>query len=277
MTVLGVLCPRGKISFEECKRCSLTADRPCNYSPDILAYMRNHDAGEPGKDAFTPSRLLGCHRQPVLMDGQDSWIDVDNAWSMTRGSIIHAGLEGLKWPGQSTVREQRVTLTVDTKYGPQPFSAKPDVIAFQSPTEFVVWDYKTREVDHTLLRADIKHQLQVNMYAWAYAQATGYVPTGLEIEYIGSGRVRRFSSSGPRTDKGKRHKVDNHFVYDEIVLEPVTLMDMELVGRLVRRLIEKRVEAKEVLPPVLQGDEAKWCFRCPVRNRCQAIEKGENQ
>ncbi len=140
-----------------------------------------------------------------------------------------------------------------------------------------VVDYKsTNDIGHDLTEAKLDHQLQVNMYAWV---ATSELPAQigwpgakvvideLEIVYVSMKKVRRFTSAGPRTTKGKmiqRRPPD----YADLVLEPIMLLSD--VEGLVRSRIEERIRAKDELPDILEGDEAWRCDFCPVNALCMS-------
>lgn len=298
MAQIGVSCPRGLISWEECLgSCAPNPLHPCDYTPDILDQMRTDYTDpdrEPGVESFTPTRLLGCARQPVIMGESDHYVDVDGAWNLVRGNMVHALMEQARYPSAVTVvREQRMATTVMTKYGPQPFTAKPDLIVvksieFPGPVAQVhikVVDYKTKaDIKHDLTVVQMDHALQVNMYAWVAQEClVDHLPDSMlfdngaevvvdevEVVYCSMRKVRRFTSAGSRLTKGKRLTV-NPLTYETITLQPITLWSMDLVGKFIARKIEERIEAEVQLPDILTGDAAWRCDYCPVRQLCYQI------
>jgi hypothetical protein len=302
MAQIGVSCPRGLISWEECLgSCAPNPLHPCNYTPDVLELMRidyTDPDREPGVESFTPTRVLGCARQPVLMGESDYHVDVDSAYKMVRGNMVHALIQTARYPGAVTIiREQRMKVMVQTKYGQQLFTAKPDLIVVTridpgpddnscAPVVHVrVVDYKsTNEIAHQFTEPKLDHQLQVNMYAWVASQCLlDYLPhaehlaqdavvqvDGVELAHFAMNKTRRFVSEGPRLDRGKM-LTRNPKTFETITLAPITLWDMDLVGQFIARKIEERIEAEIKLPDILEGDAAWRCDYCPVRNLCYQI------
>jgi CRISPR/Cas system-associated exonuclease Cas4 (RecB family) len=247
---------------------------------------------EPGVESFTPSRLLGCPRQTVLMGQADHYIDIDQAWPMVRGNMIHALMEKASYPhAVATVREKRFATTVMTKYGPQPFTGKADLIVVKSvesvngvPTlHCKVVDYKSKnEIKHDLTSALLDHQLQVNMYAWLSQKCLldtvdlGFPPEAvvvvdeLEIVYCSMQKVRRFTSAGQLQSPGKMI-TRNPRTNEMLTLEPITLWPPDKTERFIAAKIEERIDAKEVLPPILEGDAAWRCNYCPIKDYCYGL------
>lgn len=288
MAQLGVKCPRGLISWNECLgSCAHNPLRPCDYTADMLWQMRADNSDEPGDGAFSPSRLLGCARQSVLIGQRDYYVDVEQAYPATRGNMVHALMEKCAYPGALyAIREHRFYCTIETKYGPQQFTAKPDLIVVKDITDdnvivVKILDYKsTIRINNTLVEAKLEHQLQVNMYAWVVTQclpiALGLddyrvVVDELEIEYANTEDKRRFTSAGARQIPCKR-KVNGKLVDALLDLEPITLWNMTKVGRYIQAKITERLEAKEVrLPDILEGESAWLCRYCPVYDFCHEV------
>ena len=306
---LGVKCPRGTISWDECLlHCAHDPLHPCDYTADILDLMRvdyEDPDREPGVESFTPTRLLGCPRQPVLMSGADYYVDVEQAYPATRGNMVHALMEKARYPGAiKVIREHRFATSIMTKYGPQPFTAKPDLIVVQDivagesikgknlptlqeikdsyPTIHIkIVDYKsTADIGHDMLSAKLEHQLQVNMYAWVVFWClpefmempnANVVIDSVEIVYCSMKKIRRFTSAGERTTKGKRLSV-RPLKYDTLTLEPIKLWKTASIGKYVARRVETYLDAKEVeMPDMLEGDDAWLCNYCPVANYCREV------
>lgn len=283
MPRLGMSCCRGKMSDEECRACIAAHNgvTPCHIPAPFLEMMRGND-GEPSHDSFTPSRLLGCFRQPVLMETEDFYTNVEHAWASVRGTLIHSGIEQVPYPDEKhVIREARLSTTVNTAYGPQKFSGKADCIIVHylgdDGIEIDVWDWKTREFKSgEQIAADRNHQAQVWMYAWLAVQTVGHwwddvVPIKVRsanIAYISSSGCRIFTSleqpvaNVTRGRGANRHK-------EEMPLEAIRTQDLDKVGRLIRSLIEAKIRARTELPDMLEGDAAAYCFRCPVYGACR--------
>jgi hypothetical protein len=285
---VGVQCPRGEMTWDACAVCRQNPLHPCMYPADVLDLMQEHyddPDREPGSEAFTPTRLLGCDRQGVLMGRGETYVDVDRAWFPVRGNMVHALMERAPYPGALHVlREQRLHTTVDTCYGPQPFSAKPDLIVVQrlapDGLHCKIVDYKsTNAIGHDLVQARTEHQLQTNMYAWIAARVVpdllgvpecALVVDELEIVYADMKRVRRFTSAGWLKDRGPMLRRSPRS-YTTLDLAPITIYHPDRVGAFIQRRIEERLAAREELPPVLEGDRAWMCDFCPVRTACFAL------
>jgi hypothetical protein len=210
---------------------------------------------------------------------------------MVRGNMVHRLMELANYPSAvSVLREERLSVPVETRFGPKTFTGKPDLIVVThiehdlrggSP-EFIyhcrVVDYKsTSEIKHDLTAARPEHVLQVNMYAWLAEEALSrfpedavYVVDELEIVYCDMRKTRRFTSAGPRKTKGKRTST-RPLTYEELTLQPITRHSHDRIGAFIQRGIERKVSAREELPPPLEGDEAWVCPYCPVQPMCVAL------
>lgn len=290
---IGVRCPRGEIEWEEClTKCAPNPLHPCDYTPDLLNLMRVDYADpdrEPGVESFTPTRLLGCQRRGVLEGDADYFVDVDGAYKMVRGHMVHRLMELANYPSAvSVMREKRMGVQVETSFGPKLFTGKADLIVLKQVThnirdgkpEFIyhckVVDYKsTSEIKHELVEAKPEHVLQVNMYAWLVQQALSnedelYLVDELEIVYCDMRKTRRFTSAGWRKAKGKRIST-RPLRYEDLDLAPITLHQHNRIGAFIQRGIERKLSAREELPPPLEGDDAWVCAFCPVFQVCQDL------
>lgn len=291
MPQVGIKCVRGNVSFEDCETCSQNPLHPCGIPKPMLNLLQPHPSptNEPDHDSFTPSRLLGCFREPYLKNTEPYYQDVDYAYSSLRGTTLHSGMDALGWnSGMRVITEKRLHVKVNTKHGPQDFSAQPDAIvivdsnAHDCPpncdpiVEVDIYDWKSREIDHDLTEADTKHRAQVWMYAWIVSQTPQqWLGTSAEVRirsvnicYFGSSKSRMFSSLGPGRARGKRIPQTKPYQYEELTLAQIPTQDLQRVGAFVRKMIEKKIEARKVVPAALTGDDAKWCFRCDVRQAC---------
>jgi hypothetical protein len=286
---IGVKCIRGNILHNDCRSCALNPLHPCQYGPDVLEKMRvdytNPDR-EPDQTAFTPSRLLSCPRQAQLQSRTDYYIDVDNAYPMTRGNMVHALMEKSRYPGvPNTIREHRFQTTIDTDFGTVTFTGKSDLVTINSfdPVE-TTWhvgivDYKTiSKIGHDMVRATDEHIAQINMYAWLVTKALpGYhgfdkgsvVVDTLEIEYFAMEKSRRFTSAGPLLARGKRITGTHPWEYETIGLLPIPFYPLEKTELAIRRRIETRLRPE--LAPILPEEERWKCPGCPVYELCYGL------
>lgn len=292
MAQLGVRCPRGLISHAECRRCSTDPLRPCHLSPDILEGMREDPEGRHADpDAFSPTGLLDCDRKYGLTVGGDWYLDIDDAWPMLRGTLVHALMENNRYPGAvGIIRETEMETLIETEYGPQRMTGQPDLVVVerlqQEGEEVVAYvkivDYKsTSEIKHDLTEAKQDHVRQINMYAWLvrrwlpqhYRHAALRVEVSeIEIVYLDFKKVRRFTSAGSLTTRGKMTR-RNPREYETLTLAPLMLHPDEVVERNIRRLIEAKIESRTTLPPAYEpGDPQYWrCLHCPVAESCAAL------
>lgn len=290
MAQVGVKCARGLIKHSECRACALKPDHPCAYPADVLERIREENDTEPSQSEFSPTRLLGCPRQSVLLENEDWYVDVDGRWPLLRGTIMHAGMDAVRgtesYPGAiKVIREFRFTVPIDTKHGTKSFTGKPDgifILLMDMDSETVhvrIVDYKTKgDVDHELVAAKPEHVLQINLYAYltvkCLPEALGkpdlkVVVDELEIFYAGFNKPRRFTSRAALTARGKRYL--KPLRYDTLELQPITRYSMAAMERWIRRKVEEKLDARNVLPPILQGDAAWLCDWCPIKERCYDI------
>lgn len=278
---VGVKCVRGNIPDAECRRCAMDALHPCMLPGDLLELMRSDD--EPSGTAHSPSRIQGCARQAVLQESHDWFMDIEHQYPMTRGNMVHALMEKATYPGAlAVVREKRLTTCIETKFGKQTFTGKPDLVVLKrfDGDRFIakVVDYKSKNaIGHDLVAAAIEHQIQVNLYAWLVERELtheGYpvVVDELEIVYADMSKVRRFTSEGYLTAPGKMVKRSPR-QYETLDLAPIKLKDATWAEGFVRSRIERRVAAFEELPPVLPSEEAWKCHRCPVFAVCTQVAR----
>lgn len=195
---IGVKLDGKRMSWDEAFAYAQDPLRDSPYPPDLLDLMRidyDDPDREPGIESFTPTRIMGCHRQAVLMEDHDYYIDPDLDYPKVRGHMIHALMEKARYPGAvSVLREKRMRLdlnagTTRAGEGPLLFTAKPDLVVVkrvenihnETPlalentitprATFKVVDYKSKsEIKHELTETFYEHELQVNMYAWMVAQ-----------------------------------------------------------------------------------------------------------
>jgi hypothetical protein len=292
---IGFRCPRGDVSYETCRTCRRDPLHPCGIPAPLLEYLeRKSSEDEERNDRISPSRLLGCDRVPVLSKAQDYYLNVRHAFPTLRGDMIHSGLEKLVWhEGYTQVREMELSTWVGT----QLFQAKPDVIVvhgvgedpdFPDYLEVDIWDWKTREFEKSQTEADLNHVRQVWMYAYIVSKTASqwWAKTGRDNEqppvrirsvnicYISSSGSRIFSSLGTGVAYVDRGRGKTAYV-QELALSPIPTYSLARVERFITERIELKTRSLTVLPRALEGDEAKWCFRCPVRHACLRVGEDE--
>jgi hypothetical protein len=298
---IGVKCPRGLIKHEDCRACALTTTRPCHLTPDILEKLRTTERDLPPR-MYTPTMLLGCDRHYALsVDSQNHYTDIENAWPMLRGSMVHSLMENeaTNYPGaELAIREVRLSTPISTAYGTFQFAGKPDLVVIRDISQDKVAsvdiiDYKsTGEIKHDKIAASPEHQMQVNMYAWlvqkelpAYLADDRTWPIGiapylvehveinsLQILYADMKKTRLFISDQTRTDKGKLINRSPR-EHETLTLEPIHLLEADEIEQWIKMRIEDMERAQEVLPPVLP-EESRWmCLHCQVKEACEAKMK----
>lgn len=293
MPAIGLRTLAGDMTFDEVREYLKNPLHQLGMPPEVIELIIKHARTEPSGLEHSPSRILGCHRQAILEETNDYYISLEYEYASLRGTLIHSGIELTGIHTSQVIQEDRVTTMVDTKYGPQPFTAKSDCIVVLSTEhnlrhretkepEFVyharIVDYKTvGEIGHDFTRAQPKHQMQVNCYAYVavkeaaklFKASCTVVVDELEIDYFGFTKARRFTSLGPLLTKG--HKPRGADVAEELELKPIQMLPLDKVEAFIRRSIERRIEERKspILPPQLVGEAAKWCPRCPVVGPCR--------
>lgn len=298
---IGVHCQRGKVTWDECKVCRLNPLRPCHVTPDILQLMEKRPTTKRSYN-YTPSRLTGCDRQYILMrDDEDYYEDVQSSWPLVRGTMIHAILEnsGEVAGYERTLREVRLQTTIqvdnreetieqgfnptDTSWvpGQEVFTGQPDLLLLTGNRVKII-DYKTTEIEHTLLSAYRSHVMQINMYAWlvkrclpAILGVESVTIDELEILYLSQKKTRRFTSVGALKDRGKLLDRKSH-THEMLTLETIPLLQDEVTEAWIVKRIRERKQAEHILPEILTGEKAKLCYGCPVKEKCYVLARVEH-
>ena len=299
MTQVGVSCVRGQITTAECQECRCNPLHPCMVPADVLSQLdpdpthRHHDP-----NAFSATGLLGCYRQSALQQEHPYYVDVDQAWPSMHGTIRHAGIAATSgnYPGaMNQFKELELETLVDTKYGQQRFVSQPDLIVISPYGTETEWHVKivdhknTGEVGHDLTAAKKDHVRQINMYAWLVRRAllpelvyqfgdigpTTVVVDELEIDYGDFKKPRRFTSAGYLTTRGKM-LTRSPKTYEDLILEPIPIYPDEVVDAWIKAAIERKIESRTVLAPVLPEDQQWRCFYCPVKAACDELAAGGN-
>ena len=288
---IGLKCEMGQVTDDFCRTCRQDPLHPCGIPAPKLALLTGE--GMPDNDdvtglSYTPSRLLGCFRQGVLERDNDYYLDVHNQKASMRGTVIHAGMDALGWPGERVVSEKRIKVPIRVKGVEESieFTAKPDSIVIVDtdwtdwqknggPILIVdIWDWKTREFKPgELLEADVKHRQQVWMYAWAvsktpeqwYGTPAVVNIRSVNIAYMSNNNDRIFSSLGPGKALIRRQRPSRMEEVELAAIPTVLLPDIE---RFIINRIMRKQRALTVLAAPLEGEDAKWCYRCPVAAPC---------
>src|SRR5258706_2212255 len=239
---VGVSCARGLTPQGEGRRCATDPLPPCALTPDMLEMLREKP-GDRHADptAHSPTKVLDCPRKQALQVEHDWYLDVDDAWPLLRGHMVHAIFERdtARYPGALAIlRETEMEWPIDTVYGPQRMTGKPDLVIVQAMdaetkrASVKIVDYKsTAEVKHELVSAKPDHVRQVNMYAWLVRrwlpahyfkdEAVEVVVEELEIAYADFKKPRRFTSKGPLSARGKRTSKTKPWTYETLTLAPI--------------------------------------------------------
>jgi hypothetical protein len=287
MPRIGLKCEMGQVTDDFCRTCRQDPLHPCSIPAPKLALLTGE--GMPDNDdvtgiSYTPSRLLGCFRQGVLERDNDYYLDVHNQKASMRGTVVHAGMDAIGWPGERAIAEKRIKVPVRVRDVEESleFSAKPDSIVLvdedleQGIVTVDIWDWKTREFKPgELLEADVKHRQQVWMYAWAVSKTPEqwYAPNSkatvhirsVNIAYMSNNNDRIFSSLGTGKATIKRQRPAR---FEEIELAVIPTVLMPDIERFIINRIKRKQQALTVLAAPLEGDDAKWCYRCPVATPC---------
>jgi hypothetical protein len=301
MPQVGVSCVRGLITTSACQECRCDPHHPCMMPADMLDQCDpdvEHRHNDPTK--FSATGLLGCYRQAALKLEHPYYVDVEGQWPALHGTYMHSGIRHSSngYPGSMhTYRELELETLVDTKYGPQKFVSQPDLIVLTSREyshqgvlyHAKIVDYKnTGEIKHELVSARKDHVRQINMYAWLVRRALPAViryeqgldvinnievaldVDELEIDYGDYRKPRRFTSAGPLVTRGKLIQRSPR-VYEELILEPITIFPDEVVHAWIVSAIERKIESREKLAPVLPEEEQWRCFYCPLKEVCDEL------
>lgn len=299
---VGVSCDRSKaegkpyMSRKECDTCVQQPNHPCPFHGKQLLHMWGDTDNEPSGKAFSPTRILGCDRRKYFYahaETHEQILDPYFAYPMQRGHFVHGYYERLpKAPGVlREYTEIRFQHTVDTKYGPQLFQGKPDLIEVLSDADDImtvkVTDWKsTKTIGHDFLEVKPDHGHQVNMYAWLlFKELPIYlnrpnlivVVDTLEVVYVDMGKTRRFTSQCSLVDRGKLLTPRREKNHEPIHLEQMNLGNMARLEKWIVAHIESTMEAQTVMAPPLEGDDAKICDYCSFKVICAELAQKERQ
>ncbi len=141
----------------------------------------------------TVTSMLGCQMAPFIKSTTPFYINLKYHFSAWRGTMIHLGIhtDMVEFYEMYVTREKRLYLTLDCGLK---ISGQPDWY-YWSPEnqEIRVRDYKT--VSSLPTEPDIKHCIQVNLYAYLVYCAEGssqYNVTQLDLVYISNSGTRIF-------------------------------------------------------------------------------------
>lgn len=296
MQYAGVKCERSEqlgrpyVSRQECDECVQDPAHPCPFNAKMLKTMWGDDDNEPPALSLSPTRVLGCLRAKYFERADyQKILNPRKKWHAIRGSIAHkffeeAGLSpGVLWE----LAEKRMTVELPTRYGPQKFSGKPDLIECLMEDGDQIWvkltDWKSkRDIGHDFVAVSADHEKQVNMYSFLLQECLPGIlkrPTlsvnvvELEIVYLTMNKVRRFTSAAALKDQGKLLRPYSAEQHEEIELIPVSLRSHEEMRERIIAWIEDTIEAQTKLYPPLEGEAARICSYCPFYSECGKLWK----
>lgn len=297
---------RVSLPIDECLKCALSGDPPCNYEYPVLAAMYRDDGQGPVQqrgDSLSTTAITGpCVRQLVLERKVNYIEHPDDMWARFMGTTVHGILEGNipeGWWG-----EKRVIAPVP---GMQRFiSCKPDLV---NPIAGILDDYKKAKKfpQFGYVYGDQQAQLQVNRWIIDHAEWVGDTraiknedgtesPNPDWVKFEDSGLERPEAWDQLRivyiTEDGmdvhpvkKRIKVPNKNGDGEHTRWVADIWsDEEVEEYLVPRYLE-RMKALQAWPdevPPIPDDIDKWgksfpCGYCPVRDECMRLEIEEGR
>lgn len=156
-----------KISFEDCLSCSLTKEKTCHFSYQLIKAIISNI--KELREDITVTGILNCIRKTYLDKVEDYYTTLESLYYAFRGTVFHAKLE--KQADDNIISEERYYVDVD---GIQ-VSGKIDSIIKETKT---LLDYKTTEAIPKYDKPWGSHGLQTNIYRWILFK------NGIEIEKI---------------------------------------------------------------------------------------------
>jgi len=217
----------------------------------VLAQMLDTREGNPSASTLASTTL----RRVVLERLVDYYAPADNLLAMTRGSLIHRGLEGVPFPeGTRVMREVRLKMQLE-KYKEVSLSGQIDAYY---PEYRRLEDYKTAMRIPELLRYD--HLVQLAVYYWLLKR-NNYEVESVAINYIAWMEMAQVTLT---------EMLDGVIV--PAILHPL-FQDMEVFEDLIyeRWVILKNGFDNNVVPPRIQCVSA-YCRYCPLKWACDLID-----
>ena len=258
------------VAINVCLACSLSrVDRACHWDfADLQARVER-----PIKPSFTPSAMLGCHRERWLKMGLDYVVEPGESHAKTRGTRAHSGLEVEHEDVLSEVTVAR-TLVVDGE--PALVVTRPDKVY---PKTGLIHDDKTRgyiksknkEPVPPEITDDYRYQLSIGAWAWQK-------PDWVDPATNASGQTHVTAITGVPITEGQVTFRDSH----KQVRVPVPLVPfseltpwMEQQIRDLRKVYSGAYGAPSSGTPggpaYLPPDQRWKCKTCPVRKQCQDL------
>lgn len=196
----------------------------------------------------------GSWRQAVLTHILDYYIRPEDRMGMTRGTLIHGGLEKVILPGSKSEKYLRV-LIPNKADKPKLLTGTIDRIDTGDGGKVI--DYKT--TSHIPDAMYDTHLYQLAIYAWM-ARWSGYSVNDVAIVYISWNEARYVDIC--QTVDGKYIKAINHPLLqdEELFIEWVTYAWNVLANGFEHNFVPGRTECN-----------TQWCQNCPVKWACDRI------
>lgn len=255
------------IPVNVCLACSLSrVDRGCPWDYSDLT----NRIERPIKPSFTPSAMLGCHRERWLKQSVDYAVDPADSHAKVRGTRAHSGFEVDHADVLSEVTVAR-TLIVDGE--PALVVTRPDKVY---PKTGLIHDDKTRgyiaqkdkQPVPPEISEDYRYQLSVGAWAWAdpenkstdVTHSTGVSPASTTPVPITKGQITF-------RDQTKQVRVQVPLIPSK---ELIPWMETQI------RDLRKIYQGGYGTPsspidggPAYLPSNSQWkCKTCPVRNQC---------
>ena len=177
--IKGFHCPQGKgdLPFDECLRCAVSHNNPCQFDYPILSAMCSNLRME---ESVSVSTLLNCLRKVVLQNRYDVYLDPTQLYYAFRGQLFHTVVAEAQAADAVTEKEfKRIVAGI-------PLTGHPDVIY---PRHRKLVDYKSTKRIPKNGDPYGNHGMQVNLYRFLVAPR--YRIDTLEIVYFDMSDVKR--------------------------------------------------------------------------------------
>jgi hypothetical protein len=174
---------------------------------------------------------------------------------------VHKAFE-IRGEDENAIVEERISISMPTKYGDVMVSGQPDLI---DPAGKTLYDYKCTSVWTFILGGKPEWETQLNIYRWMATQHLG-----LEIEQIKVVAIFRDWRPADYKNAQKQNPFAPDYPECKIGLIDIPLIPLDAVRRNVIKLIERHMKEQDTPDAKLPfcNDEARWC-----RNGCFAVRK----
>jgi CRISPR/Cas system-associated exonuclease Cas4 (RecB family) len=160
----GISCLKGKVSFEDCLKCSVRCVPP--FVIDIFVtnqanYLKEHVQ-------FSVSQIINCLRRVVLQLTTDYFLNIAGVVAAVNGILVHKSLSDYFKTKQGYLSEYKM----EKKYGTIMLTGTLDLYSYKTRT---IYDFKTS----SSVRPWYKKQLSI------YKQMLGLPVEKLAIVFVG--------------------------------------------------------------------------------------------